>query len=79
MIVGVHEAKTTLSRLLARVEAGEEIVIARSGRPVARLVPVTPEVPQRRPGSWAGQVRIGADFDAPLPEADMAAWRGECP
>lgn len=77
MYVGVHEAKTTLSRLLARVEAGEEIVIARSGRPVARLVPIDRPVPQRRPGSWAGRVRIGADFDDPLPEEELASWRGE--
>jgi len=77
MYVGVHEAKTTLSRLLVRVEAGEEIVISRSGRPVARLVPVTPSVPRRRPGTWAGRVRVGADFDDPLPEAELAAWRGD--
>lgn len=77
MYVGVHEAKTTLSRLLARVEAGEEIVIARGGVPVARLVPVARDVPQRQPGSWAGRVRIGADFDDPLPPAELAAWHGE--
>jgi len=77
MYVGVHEAKTTLSRLLARVEAGEEVVISRSGRPVARLVPVTHDVPRRRPGTWAGQVHIGADFDDPLPEDELAAWRGD--
>lgn len=77
MYVGVHEAKTTLSRLLTRVEAGEEVVISRSGRPVARLVPVTRDAPQRRPGTWAGQVRIGADFDDPLPDEELAAWGGE--
>lgn len=77
MYVGVHEAKSTLSRLLVRVEAGEEIVIARGGRPVARLVPLSDEPPRRRPGSWAGLVRIAADFDDPLPDEDLAAWRGE--
>lgn len=74
MYVGVHEAKTTLSRLLARVERGEEIVLTRSGRPVARLVPVQEGRPHRQPGTWADRVRIGADFDDPLPEEIAAAW-----
>lgn len=74
MQVGVHEAKTTLSRLLTRVEAGEEIVIARSGRPVARLIPVENTGAQRRPGTWAGQVTMSDDFDDPLPPEDLSAW-----
>lgn len=65
--VNVHEAKTHLSRLLERVEAGEEIVIARAGRPVARLLPAGP-VEARVPGSARGQVTIRDDFDAPLPD-----------
>jgi len=64
--VNVHEAKTQLSRLLARVEAGEEIVIARNGEPVARLVPVSTG-PARVPGEDAGKGWIAEDFDAPLP------------
>lgn len=79
MYVGVHEAKSTLSRLLARVEAGEEVVIARSGHPVARLVPIEREAAHRRPGSWAGRVRLGPDFDDPLPADEQDAWRGERP
>ena len=67
-IVNVHQAKTQLSRLLTRVQAGEEIVIARAGRPVARLVPVEAPTGPRVPGSAAGRVRIADDFDAPLPE-----------
>jgi len=67
-VVNVHEAKTHLSRLLERVAMGEEIVLAKAGRPVARLVPVTPHVRVRRPGSARNLVRIGPDFDAPLPE-----------
>lgn len=59
----VHEAKTHLSRLLAQVEAGEEVVISRAGRPVARLVPYAERRAARRPGRWAGRVRIAADFD----------------
>lgn len=64
-VVNVHEAKTHLSRLLERVEAGEEIVLARRGRPVARLVPLA--VPTPRLGTMEGMIRIGDDFDAPLP------------
>jgi prevent-host-death family protein len=67
VIVNVHEAKTQFSRLLARAEAGEEIVIARAGSPVVRLVPV--EQPAKRVlGRWDGQATIADDFDAELPE-----------
>lgn len=68
MIVNVHEAKTHFSRLLERVAAGEEIVIGRAGKPVARLVPYTTPATPRQPGQWAGQVRIAPDFD------DTPAW-----
>jgi prevent-host-death family protein len=70
--VTVHEAKTHLSRLLQRVEAGEEIVIARGSVPVARLVPVRREGAAPRLGTWAGAIRTADDFDAPLPEQDWA-------
>ena len=62
--VGMHEAKTKLSQLVARAEAGEDIVIARNGKPVARLVPVAaaPSLDSVR-GAWRGQVRIADDFD----------------
>lgn len=73
--VNVHEAKTHLSRLLDRVSRGEEIVIARSGDPVAKLVPYTP--PPREPGRLKGKIRIAPDFDAPLPEEIARAFRGE--
>jgi len=66
-VVGVHEAKTHLSRLLERVETGEEIEIARRGTVVARLVPVQPDG-RRRLGAHHGLVVIHADFDDPLPE-----------
>jgi prevent-host-death family protein len=66
--VNIHEAKTHLSRLVERVEAGEEVVIARAGRPVARLVPYQRRRAPRVPGGWEGRVRIRADFDDPLPE-----------
>jgi prevent-host-death family protein len=67
--VNVHEAKTHLSRLLERVERGEEIVIARAGKPIAVLSPyVPPERQPRVPGIWKGQVWMSDDFDAPLPD-----------
>ena len=65
--VNVHQAKTQLSRLLHLVEAGEEVVIARSGKPVARLVAVSAESLDRPLGIDAGAVRVAPDFDAPLP------------
>jgi prevent-host-death family protein len=65
--VNVHEAKTHLSRLLARVSAGEEFVIAKAGRAVARLVPVHSKSRERIPGLDKGKIWIAPDFDAPLP------------
>jgi prevent-host-death family protein len=62
--VNIYEAKTRFSRLVERVEAGEEIVIARAGRPVARLVPFRARRSPRVPGAWKGQVRLASDFDA---------------
>ncbi len=75
--INVHQAKTHLSRLLERVSEGEEIVIAKSGRPMAKLVPIPSE--PRRPGRLKGKIRIAEDFDAPLPEEIAAAFRGERP
>jgi len=65
--VGVHEAKTHLSRLLQRVAAGEEIVITRGGEPVARLVPIENGARKRVLGLDEGKIWIADDFDAPLP------------
>jgi prevent-host-death family protein len=67
--VGVHQAKTTLSQLLRRVEAGEEVTILRGGIPVARLVPVT--VVRRQLGQDVGKLVVPDDFDAPLDEATL--------
>lgn len=72
--VNVHEAKTHLSRLLAEVAAGEEIVIAKAGKPVARLVPVTGRRAERVLGVDAGRVVINDDFDAPLPDEVLAGF-----
>jgi prevent-host-death family protein len=76
MQVNVHEAKTKLSQLLERVEAGEDVVIARAGRPVARLVRVGAVARPRILGRHAGAVRIADDFDE-LPDELLAAFEGE--
>ena len=74
-LVNVHEAKTQLSRLLARVEAGEEVVIARRGEPVARLVGCKPRS-RRQPDVLKGKVVISESFFDPLPEDELSAWEG---
>ncbi len=74
--VNVHEAKTHLSRLLERVSAGEEIVIARSGKPVARLVPEKRSTGRREPGSAVGEITIKESFYDPLPEEILRAFEG---
>jgi len=71
----VHEAKTHLSRLLQRVEQGEEILIARNGQAIAKLVPVRGK--PRRPGRLKGKIRILSSFDEPLPESIARGFRGE--
>ena len=73
-IVNVHEAKTHLSKLLVRVSIGEEIIIAKAGKPVARLVAIEETTVQRLPGTAKGQVVIAPDFDAPLPQDLMDAF-----
>jgi prevent-host-death family protein len=72
--VNVHEAKTHLSRLLARVEAGEEVLISRAGRPIARLVPARKARGRREPGRFVGKGRIADDFNAALPPEVLAAF-----
>ena len=75
--VNVHEAKTHLSRLLKRVARGEEIVIAKAGTPVARLVPLAPPPAARTLGGFEHEVRLRADFDAPLPRGLQALFDGD--
>lgn len=65
--VNMHEAKTHFSKLVARVESGEEIIIARDGTPVARLLPIEPPSSRRVPGRDRGLFEVPEDFDAPLP------------
>lgn len=73
--VNVHEAKTRLSRLLAQVEAGEDVIIARRGRPVARLVSCKPKS-ERRFGAMQGKVELTDAFFEPLPEDELKSWEG---
>ena len=75
--VNVHEAKTNLSRLLAQVESGEEVIIARNGKPVARIVCVQKHG-KRQFGSMKGQIKLDDSFFDPLPEEELAAWEGDC-
>jgi prevent-host-death family protein len=73
--VNVHEAKTHLSRLLERVERGQEIVIARAGKPVAKLAPLGPQKRTRGlRGKYKGQIWMSEDFDEPLPWQDFPGF-----
>lgn len=73
-VVTIHKAKTNLSRLIEKVSAGEEVIIARGNKPVARLSAVGPVNGKRRPGSHKGKIRIGRDFFKPLPASELAGW-----
>lgn len=73
-IVNIHEAKTHFSRLIERVRQGEEIIIAKAGHPVARLVPAEERVVRRVPGSARGQVVVTSDFGTPLPDEVLEAF-----
>jgi len=70
-VINIHAAKTQLSRLVDAAAAGEEIIIARAGKPLARLVPFTAKSERRRLGILAGQLKVPADFDAPLPDEEL--------
>ena len=69
VIVNIHEAKTNLSRLLAQVDKGEEVVISKAGKPVARLIPFEEKPKHRLAGSGKGMIEVADDFDAPLPKS----------
>jgi len=74
--VTVHAAKTQLSKLIARAEAGEEVIIARRDKPVVRLVPVEQPKPKRQFGSMKGRASVGPEFFEPLPEEELKLWEG---
>jgi prevent-host-death family protein len=75
-IVNIHEAKTHLSRLVEEVAAGQGVVIAKAGKPMARLVPLEVAPKKRRLGLFKGQLDVPDDFDAPLPEDVLASFEG---
>lgn len=74
IIVNVHEAKTHLSRLLEQAHAGQEIILAKAGKPYARLMPLASEPANRQPGRLAG--RVSESFFDPLPVDELDAWEG---
>ena len=74
--VNIHAAETHFSRLVERAAKGEEIIIAKAGRPVARLMPLAVPAPRRRPGLLKGKIKIAKDFDAPLPEEILRLFEG---
>lgn len=75
-VVNIHEAKTQFSKLIEGVSQGEEILIAKAGKPAAMLVPVYRQKPVRNPGALKGKIHISADFDAPLPDELLSAFEG---
>ena len=72
--INIHEAKTHLSRLISAVNAGEDVVIAKAGRPMVRLVPFHDTVAPRVPGKDRGTIRVPEDFDHPLPDGVLAEF-----
>lgn len=70
----IHEAKTNLSRLIARAEKGEEVVIARGKEPVVRLVPLKKQVKKRELGMFKGEFEVGPEFFEPLPPEELEGW-----
>ena len=76
-VLNLYEAKTALSRLVDRAAAGEEIVIAKAGRPLAKLVALDRPQKRRTPGGWQGKARVADDFDAPLPDEVLDAFEAK--
>ncbi len=75
-IVNIHDAKTHFSKLVESAMNGEETIIARSGKPVAKLVPISREKKKRRLGVLKGKIKISEDFDTPLPDDILNSFEG---
>ena len=75
-VYNLYEAKTRLSHLVDRAAKGEEIIIAKAGKPLAKLVPMVRTIKKRKPGGWEGKIRIAEDFDDPLPAYLQTAFNG---
>ncbi|MGF1603081.1 MAG: type II toxin-antitoxin system Phd/YefM family antitoxin [Thermosynechococcaceae cyanobacterium] len=76
-VANIHEAKTTLSKLIECALAAEEVIISKAGKPMVRLVMYEPNQEPRQPGLWEGQVIMADDFDDPLPEEVLRGFLGE--
>jgi prevent-host-death family protein len=78
MKVNIHAAKTTLSKLIERAQAGEEVIIAKADVPVARLVPIVQgKSPKRQPDTWKGLLKLTPGFFEPLPDDELNLWEGK--
>lgn len=75
--VNIHQAKTNLSKLLEKVQDGQEVIISKAGKPIAKLVPFNPAASSRKLGLMKGKIRIAADFDAPLPDNIIEEFEGQ--
>ncbi len=74
VIMNIHEAKTNFSRLLAKLDKGEEIIISKAGKPIARLIPFEERLKRRVPGSGKGRVKVSNNFNAPLPKSILTLF-----
>lgn len=77
MLVNIHDAKTHFSKFIEQALKGDEIIIAKGGKPLIRLVPYTEEPQIRRGGQFKGLIQISDDFDAPLPEGILKQFYGD--
>jgi prevent-host-death family protein len=75
-VINIHDAKTHLSRIVDEVAAGAEVIIAKAGKPMARLIPIAPPVKQKRLGLLKGRISVPDDFNAPLDEEQLARFEG---
>ena len=78
-VLNIHEAKTHLSRIVEEVAAGKEIIIAKAGKPMARLSPIAASVKKKKLGLLKGKIKITGDFNAPLPDEVLAGFEGRRP
>ena len=78
-VLNIHEAKTHLSRIVEEVAAGKEVIIAKAGKPMARLSPVTAHVKKKKLGLLKGRIKVPDDFNAPLPDAVLGGFEGDQP
>ncbi len=76
-MINIHQAKTHFSKLIDAAMKGEEVIIAKAGKPLAKLVPILLDKPQRKPGALKGKIRISKDFDAPLPSDILDQFEGK--